>query len=52
VAIDASMIAGEQVQGLTNQVIKLAMFNCSSCRPEPATAAVAAAATAAAPMES
>lgn len=33
ISIDASKMAGEQVQGLTNQVVKFAMFNCHCCRP-------------------
>lgn len=33
VAIDASQLAGEQIQGLTNQVVKFAMFSCHGCRP-------------------
>jgi len=33
VAIDAEMVAGEQLQGLTNQVVKYALFNCQ-CRPQ------------------
>merc|ERR1719263_733665 len=33
IAIDVSLLAGEQVQGLTNQVVKFAMFNCHRCRP-------------------
>merc|ERR1719263_2719318 len=59
ISIDASKMAGEQVQGLTNQVIKFAMFNCHGCRPapkpsEPASSSVgdAAAAAAPTPMES
>jgi len=50
VSIDVAKMAGEQVQGLSNQVIKFAMFNCGGrCRPaEPS----AAAATGSAPMES
>jgi len=32
VAIDATKIAGEQVQGLTNQVVKFALFRCCNCR--------------------
>merc|ERR1711920_773128 len=43
VSIDAAKMAGEQVQGLTNQVIKFAMFHPCKCRAptEPAVAAVA-----------
>eukprot|EP00929_Paragymnodinium_shiwhaense_P109437 TRINITY_DN75860_c0_g1_i1.p1 TRINITY_DN75860_c0_g1~~TRINITY_DN75860_c0_g1_i1.p1 ORF type:complete len:360 (-),score=98.05 TRINITY_DN75860_c0_g1_i1:181-1260(-) len=33
VAIDASVMGGEQVQGLTNQVVKFAMFSGHCCRP-------------------
>jgi len=32
VAIDACVLAGEQVQGLTNQVIKFSMFSCHGCK--------------------
>merc|ERR1711956_44963 len=32
VSVDAAKMAGEQVQGLTSQVVKFAMFNCN-CRP-------------------
>merc|ERR1719181_2175991 len=57
ISIDASMMAGEQVQGLTNQVVKFAMFNCHRCRPSSSPAAEASGAEAAAaaaptPMES
>merc|ERR1712113_142485 len=38
VSIDAAKMAGEQVQGLTNQVVKFAMFNCCKCRPAPPVA--------------
>mmetsp|Transcript_84107 Transcript_84107/g.223266 ORF Transcript_84107/g.223266 Transcript_84107/m.223266 type:complete len:372 (-) Transcript_84107:319-1434(-) len=48
VSIDAAKMAGEQVQGLTNQVAKFAVFHCSrGCRQE--AAAPAAEATAPAP---
>jgi len=50
VSVDAAKMAGEQVQGLTNQVVKFAMFNCNGrCRQEPASAASEEGAT---PMES
>lgn len=63
IAIDTSVMAGEQIQGLTNQVVKFDMFNCrSSGRPTPAPAlgsdggavhpAEVAAAGGPAPMES
>jgi len=40
ISIDASTMAGEQLQGLTNQVVKFAMFhNRCSCRPPPAAPA-------------
>jgi len=63
ISIDASMMAGEQVQGLTNQVVKFAMFNGHCCRPSPTpsgptsgsaveTAAPAPADAAPTPMES
>lgn len=42
VSIDAAKMAGEQVQGLTNQVIKFAMFHPCKCRSEPAAAAATA----------
>jgi len=45
VAIDVSVMAGEQVQGLTNQVVKLAMFSDQRCSCRPS-------ATSAPPMES
>merc|ERR1712113_957319 len=46
VSIDAAKMAGEQVQGLTNQVIKFAMFHPCKCRvgSEPAAAAASPAA--------
>merc|ERR1711972_840903 len=43
VAIDATKMAGEQVQGLTNQVVKFALFNCCKCKPSPASATAATA---------
>merc|ERR1712008_61006 len=48
VSVDAAKMAGEQVQGLTSQVVKFAMFNCNgrSCRPGPASAASEEGATA------
>lgn len=48
VSVDAAKMAGEQVQGLTSQVVKHAMFNCNgrSCRPGPASAASEEGATA------
>jgi COP9 signalosome complex subunit 5 len=55
IAIDASLLAGEQVQGLTNQVVKFAMFNGRSCRPAASgqsTSEAAAALAAVTPMES
>merc|ERR1712061_61070 len=39
VAIDATKVAGEQVQGLTNQVVKFAMFHCCQCRGASTAAA-------------
>jgi len=41
ISIDASKMAGEQVQGLTCQVVKFAMFNRCCCRP-PANSTPAA----------
>lgn len=40
IAIDTSLMAGEQVQGLTNQVIKFAMFNGNRCKPQSTSAAL------------
>jgi COP9 signalosome complex subunit 5 len=52
IAIDASLMGGEQVQGLTNQAIKFSMFNGQSCRPLSPSAETATSSAAAVPMES
>lgn len=46
VSIDAAKMAGEQVQGLTNQVVKFTVFHACRCRQETGAAAVPAAAAA------
>jgi len=41
VAIDATKMASEQVQGLTNQVVKFALFKSCQCRADPGTSGTA-----------
>jgi len=38
IAMDATKMASEQVQGLTNQVVKFALFNCCQCRADHSAA--------------
>merc|ERR1712232_69094 len=40
VSMDATKIAGEQVQGLTNQVVKFALFGCCQCKPDTGVVAM------------